>query len=46
MVKHTQTIRPDIADDKLLEFVWRFCGVGTYSPTVLTCFNASERDIM
>ena len=28
MVKHTQTIRPQIAD-KLFECVWPFCGIGT-----------------
>ena len=28
-VKHTQTIRRQITDE-LFEYVWPFCGVGTY----------------
>ena len=28
MVKHIQTIRPQIADE-LFECVWTFCGIGT-----------------
>ena len=27
MVKHTQTIRQQIADE-LFEYVWTFCGIG------------------
>ena len=41
MVKHTQTIRPQIADE-LFECVWRFCGVGALRVKIFGCFNLSS----
>ena len=38
MVKHTQTIRRQIADE-LFEYVWLFCGIGAYGVNFIWSLN-------